>query len=85
MDSPNTFGLYSLSQVHALNVGTPLLTKDPVNGMFKLTIGVKKSTNLVNFSPMPISAGAATINGQGEMEFQFTSPDNGAFYRLESH
>ena len=84
MDSPNTFGLYSLSQVHELNVGTPLLTKNPLNGMFKLTIGVKKSTNLVNFSPMPISAGAATINTQGEMEFEFASPDNSVFYRLES-
>jgi hypothetical protein len=84
-NSPNSYGLYSLSQVQALHVGTPLLAKDLASGKFKLTIGVEKSTNLVNFSPMAIPVGAATINAQGMMEFQFTSPDNAAFYRLESH
>jgi len=81
---PNTYGLYDLSQVQALNVGTPLLTKDSATGKFKLTIGVEKSTNLVNFSPMDIPVGAAMINAQGKMEFEFTAPDNAAFYRLES-
>jgi hypothetical protein len=83
-NAPNTYGLYNLSQVQALNVGTPLLAKDPVSGKFKLTIGVEKSTNLVNFSPMAIPVGAATINPQGKMEFEFTASDNAAFYRLES-
>jgi hypothetical protein len=82
--APNTYGLYSLSQVQALHVGTPLLAKDSATGKFKLTIGVEKSTNLVNFSPMVIPVGAATINPQGKMEFEFTAPDNAAFYRLES-
>ena len=83
-DFPNNYGLYNLSQVQALHVGTPLLAKDSATGKFKLTIGVEKSTNLVNFSPMAIPVGAATINAQGKMEFEFTSPDNAAFYRLES-
>ena len=83
-DFPNNYGLYSLSQVQALHVGTPLLAKDSATGKFKLTIGVEKSTNLVNFSPMAIPVGSATINAEGKMEFQFTSPDNAAFYRLES-
>lgn len=82
--NPNNYGLYSLSQVHALHVGTPLLAKDSATGKFKLTIGVEKSTNLVDFSPMAIPLGAATINPQGKMEFEFTAPDNAAFYRLES-
>lgn len=83
-NAPNTHGLYSLSQVQALHVDTPLLAKDSASGKFKLTIGVEKSTNLVNFSPMAIPVGAATINAQGKMEFEFTAPDNAAFYRLES-
>ena len=82
--NPNNYGLYSLSQVQALHVGTPLIAKDPASGKFKLTIGVEKSTNLVNFSPMAIPVEAATINQQGKMEFEFTAPDNAAFYRLES-
>jgi len=84
-DFPNNYGLYSLSQVQALHVGPPLLTKDSASGKFKLTIGVEKSTNLVNFSPMAIPVGAATINAQGEVEFEFTSPDNAAFFRIKSH
>ena len=65
-------------------MGTPLLAKDPVSGKFKLTIGAKKSTDLTTYTPLPFSSGEATINGQGAMEFQFTSPDNAAFFRLES-
>lgn len=82
--APNTYGLYNLSQVQALNVGTPLLAKDSATGKFKLTVKAKKSTDLVNFSDMPFSAEDAVINSNGEMEFQFTSPDNAAFFRLES-
>jgi hypothetical protein len=84
INSPNTYGLYSLSQVQALHVGTPLLMRDSVSGKFKLTVGVEKSTNLVDFSPMAIPVGAATINPQGKMEFEFTAPDNAAFFRVES-
>ena len=81
---PNSHGLYSLSQVQGLHVDAPLLAKDPTNGKFKLTIGIAKSTDLVNFSPMPIDVGAATINSQGKMEFEFNATENAAFYRLES-
>jgi hypothetical protein len=84
-DFPNNYGLYSHTQLQALNVGTPLLTKDQVSGKFKLTIGVKKSSDLLTFTAFPIPTGAALLNPQGELEFQFTSPDNAAFYRLESH
>jgi len=82
--APNSYGLYNLSQIQALNVGTPLLAKDSATGKFKLTVKAKKSTDLVNFSDMPFSAADAVINSKGEMEFQFTSPDNAAFFRIES-
>jgi len=55
-NAPNTYNLYTLSQVQALNVGAPLLTKDPGTGQFKLTIGVQKSTNLFDFNPFPMTA-----------------------------
>jgi len=30
------------------------------------------------------TAQKTTINGEGRLEFQFSSPDNAAFFRLES-
>ena len=82
LEDPNSYGLYTLSQVQAIHVGTPLLAKDPATGKFKLTIKAEKSTDLQTFTALPFSSGAATINAQGEMEFQFTSPENAAFFRL---
>jgi hypothetical protein len=84
IESPNSYGLYSLSQVRSLHVGTPILTKDQSTGKFKLTIGVSRSNDLMHFSPMPIPAQGAPINARGELEVEFTSPDNAAFFRLES-
>ncbi len=83
----NGAGLFTSNQVQALNVGVPLLQRNPATGVFKLTIGVKKTTNLLlPFADFPMNAqGSNTfINGQGKLEFEFTSPDNAAFFRLES-
>jgi hypothetical protein len=83
-DSPNYYGLYRLNQMQALNLGNPLLTKDQVSGKFKLTIGVKKSSDLTTFTPFPFTSGEISFNAQGAMEFLFTSPDNAAFFRVET-
>ncbi len=77
-------GLYTLSQVQALQVGAPLLAKDPATGLFKLTIGVLKSSDLSHFAPFPMTSPQTTINGDGKLEFQFNSPDSAAFFRLET-
>lgn len=86
INSPNTYSLYSLSQVQALNVGTPLLTRDVSTGKFKITIGVLKATDLVHWDPFPMSGEGTsiTVNPQGKMEFQFNVLDNAAFFRLQS-
>lgn len=79
----NDAGFYTTSQVQALHVGTPLLRRNPANGEFTLTVRVKKSTDLVDFDPFPMSAPQVTINGAGELEFRFTPLDDAAFFRLE--
>jgi len=84
INAPNTHDLYRLSQVQALNVDAPLLTREAVSNKFKLTIKVKKSTDLKTFSAFPFVFENSTINANGEMEFQFTSSENAAFYRLEA-
>jgi hypothetical protein len=45
---------------------------------------VEKATDLLNFFPFPMTAPPTTINGEGKLEFQFSAPDNAAFFRLES-
>ncbi len=83
-NSANRAGYYSLSQVQGLNVGTPLIQRNANTGQFKLTLGLEKSTNLSSFTPFPFTAPQTTVNGQGKIEFLFTSPDNAAFFRLRA-
>ncbi len=80
----NRTGLFSTSQVQALHIGTPLIARHPTTGAVKLTIGVKKSINLTDFLPFPLTPSTTAINPTGELEFTFTPPDNAAFFRLES-
>jgi hypothetical protein len=81
----NAAGFYTTSQVQALNIDVPLIQRNQSTGLFKLTIGIQKSTNLMLFNPFPFTALGTTINAQGKIEFQFTVPDNAAFFRLEAH
>lgn len=65
-----------------LQVGSPKLSKNPTTGLFKLQIGIQKSTDLLHFTPFPMTSPQTTITGDGKLEFEFSSPDNAAFYRL---
>ncbi len=80
--SANGAGLFTTAQIQMLNIGTPLLQRDPVTGTFTLTIGVEKSADLNAFLPFPMTAPQTIINGAGKLEFQFTAPDAAAFFRL---
>ncbi len=80
----NASGFFTTAQVQALNVGTPLIQRNPTTGEFTLTVGVEKSPNLSSFTPFPMTLPQTTINAQGKLEFQFTVPDNAAFFRLQA-
>ena len=77
-------GLYSASQVQNLNIGTPLLQRNPASGEFVLTIGIEKSLNLSSWNMFPITAPQNTVNGQGKIEIRFTDLGNAAFFRLNA-
>jgi uncharacterized delta-60 repeat protein len=81
----NGLGYYTAAQVQALNLDVPLIQRDGL-GQFKLTLGMKKSTDLVLFNPFPMNQPGmtTTINGEGKLEIQFTVPDNAAFFRLQA-
>lgn len=78
----NSAGLYTAAQVQALNVGQRFIQRNPVNGQFKLEIGLEKSANLLNFVPFPFLAPQTVFRPDGKIEFEFTVPDNAAFFRL---
>lgn len=80
----NANGLYTQAQFQALNIGAPLLGKNPTTGEFTLTIGVERSLDLGTFDPFPMTAPQTLINGQGKLEFRFTVPEDAAFFQLRA-
>jgi hypothetical protein len=84
--NPNPFGLYTPQQVQAINLPAPLIERNPGTGEFTLTLGLEKSTSLEpgSFNPFPMTTPQTLINGEGKLEFRFTSPDNAAFFRLRA-
>ena len=80
----NGAGLFTPTQVQALHIDTPLIQRDGA-GLFTLTLGLQKSTTLLpgSFLPFPFAADHTQING-GKIEFQFSSEDDAAFFRLET-
>lgn len=83
-DHASSAGLFTANQIQALNVGTPLIQRDPLSGAFTLTIGVEKSGNLIDFDPFPMTAPQTLLNGDGKLEFEFSVPDDTAFFQLHA-
>lgn len=89
LSQPTLVGVYfanaeagGLGSGQGLHLDAPKLTKNPATGLFKLRIGIQKSTDLQHFAPFPLTVPQTTISGDGKLEFEFASPDNAAFYRL---
>ncbi len=81
----NGAGLYTTAQVQALHMDVPLLQRNPGTNTFTFTFGLRKSTTLApgSFVPFPFTPAGTSVNGAGKVQYQFTSPDNAAFFRLE--
>lgn len=83
--SANGAGLYTRAQVQTLNVGAPLIARNAETGLFTLSIGVQKTTDLsLPFTNFPMTGPQTLINSEGKLEFTFSVPDNAAFFRLQS-
>jgi hypothetical protein len=79
-------GLFTPAQVQALHVGTPLIQRAPDTGIFTLTLELQKSATLApaSFSLFPFTNPETTITPEGRIEFEFTSPEDAAFYRIHA-
>ena len=80
----NTGGLYSISQIQEMNIGTPLISKNATSGNFELTIGLQKSTNLQTFQHFSLNSTETTIEPDGRLKIRFSAPENAAFFRLKA-
>lgn len=83
-EGANFAGLYTDAQVHTLHIDTPLLARDPETGRFKLTLGMKKSADLLDWTEFSFTSPNTTLNTEGEIEFNFEGADAAAFFRIES-
>lgn len=84
MQHASLAGFFTRSQVQDMNVGTPLLERDPNSGKFRLTLGLTKSVDMGAFNPMPINPAETSVNGDGKIEVEFSVPDNAAFFRMSA-
>jgi hypothetical protein len=73
-----------LSRFGAEEGGVPLLQRDPTTSEFTLTIGVNQSSDLRQWTALPMTVPQTIINSQGKVEFRFTAPNNAAFFRLQT-
>jgi len=70
--------------LQTLNIGSPIISRDPQTGTVTLTIGLQQATRLSNFVPLPLTAPQTAVNPAGELEVRFVPNDDAAFFRLES-
>lgn len=79
-----TAGLYTESQIKQIYADSRFLEFDQDTELFSLSVGISVSANLTNeFVHMPVSLEQVSTNELGEIDIQFTSPDDSAFYRIK--
>jgi hypothetical protein len=80
--NPNSFGYYNPSQIQGMALGRPLLAKDPSTGKMKLSLGLKKSTDLKEWQGMNVASGDVSVTS-GKLDIKITPQEDAAFYILE--
>jgi hypothetical protein len=80
----DTDGFYTTSQIQAMNIDTPLISKNAATGEFEISVGLQKSTDLQTFEQFSLNATETTIEADGRLKIRFTVPDNSAFFRLQA-
>lgn len=78
----NSAGLFTQSQLQALEISMPLVAKDPVTGAVTLRLSLQRSTDLKTFTPFSMTG--ATVTPTGNVEFKFTPTLPTEFYRVQA-
>jgi hypothetical protein len=82
--NPNSYDLYRTDQMRGLALGRPVIQRNSTTGKFVLSLGVKKSTTLNQWLPLPITSSNISVNSNN-IQMEFTSSDGAAFFRVEGN
>ncbi|MBB5350272.1 expansin (peptidoglycan-binding protein) [Haloferula luteola] len=77
-------GLYTEDQMRSLQVGVPVLERDPSTDTFTLRLRLRESSQLATFTPLPFISSGVSVSGDGALEYQFSPEGDAAFYRIET-
>ena len=83
MDHASKAGLYSTSEVQAIHAPAPVIARDEATGKFTLTMDWKKATDLSTFLDFPVTSPEVSVNAQGDIEFEFSAPEDAAFFKVD--
>ncbi|MGF1448852.1 MAG: hypothetical protein ACFB20_05495 [Opitutales bacterium] len=79
-------GLFAVDQLRGLAFEAPVLTYNPQIGKFTITLRLRKSDDLNipnNFQDFDFNLPDIRVNANGELEFDFESAEDAAFFILE--
>lgn len=76
-------GYYDLEGMRALQAPAPVIARDAATGKARLTLGIRQSSDLESFTPLPATAPEVSITPEGDIQFEFDTPERSGFYRIE--
>jgi hypothetical protein len=79
---PAAVGLYSLSQIEALNVGYSLLQNTNNAGVFDLKLSLERSRTLSDFLRVPLLTNSVSVTGDGFLEIHVDGAEETEFFRV---
>jgi hypothetical protein len=83
LDTAHAAGLVYPEEVGGVSSSLVLVSRDPVTGLFSLRIRLWECSDLLapDFVPMSILPGNLNVNGDGEIQYDFSSDEEKMFYR----
>jgi hypothetical protein len=75
-------GLFTQSQLQTMAGGASFAPRDPVTGKFVMRLALRKSADLVNWSPFPLVPASTSVEADGRLRFEFDEPSNAAFFKF---
>ncbi|GAA5483065.1 hypothetical protein [Haloferula sargassicola] len=76
-------GIYFETDVGGLDLAAPVLARDSETGKFSMLLDFQQSSDLATFADFPLEASMVTLDEDGNLQIDFDSGDDKAFYRIK--